>query len=1090
MALEVVIGNRLRDVSRAVIREIDISKGFDTENFIIVPDRFSLLAEEMIFDELSVDSTFNIQVIGISRLAKMILNETSSSCEVLTNDECKLIVFYILKKMRLNTFLSVSIALAEELFNIISQLKASGVSCDIFSKKVLDGEEFKDINVNREKLQDIAKLYNRYEEQLKDRGIDPSDLVSKLSFAIEESEIVRKSNFFFVEFDSLTEQGGIILEKLSLHSKRVVIGATRPFKQKNSHIYDNDILIKVEKIRKKNRIKVEKKYIEEGNLTPVQTHILNNLYAFSPEKKEGNLILLEFSTEEDEVRELAKLICFEVLHNGKRYSDFNVLTTNLGKKSDTIQRIFSCYNIPFYVDCGVKAEHTLPVQFINLIFKFILGRDSREKLEAFISLVKNPYSQIDFIESCKIENYLKKFGNLSLESFEQGFNGKEFLNKVNEVDRLSHQCRTGRNFVELVKEIILNFNIENTTENLIFEFQNKNEIKLEKIYQQVGKRIEDSLDVMENIVADEIEQFEKFVEIFESVLNQKEISAVPVSVDSVFIGDSVKSFFEERAILYVIGAEQNALPIILKDYSLLSDEDIEALAGDFTINPTIKMINKRNKFKLYQDLMLAREKIFISFSPSTSGDKAEPSSIVTELKKLFVRDGKEIPITYSFFKEAAIESVEENLYYFDIQSVQDYEREVINLINNYDLTIGGLKNLIKGKNLHCLNDKLLAYMDGKRDEEMCREIIRQFMQSQREEKIDDAVSILMPNNKVSASQLEKFFECPFKHFFTNGLKIKENEVCKFDARDIGHYFHFIVEKFVKDNAEKFGLMSEKEIAVQLETILKDLHSKERFNIVISQKDNKHIVAKLKKEAKMLLENVSYQQKWTDFVAKLFEEYFIMKLDDDINLTGYVDRVDISDNYFRVIDYKTGDVNLNLAEVYSGIKLQLFIYLIAMKEKLGLDVAGAFYFPIGDDFASSKGTRKKLMLTGFVLGEHAVLKRLDRRFSKTTLTSDIISLRLSSKSEDNNLICYASKNVLSPKGLDAILSYTRKLVKKAVEDIVSGKITATPMGKMPCNNCSLFGICSFTENDEARSLCKRLTEQDFVKIMSVTTPVAN
>lgn len=47
------------------------------------------------------------------------------------------------------------------------------------------------------------------------------------------------------------------------------------------------------------------------------------------------------------------------------------------------------------------------------------------------------------------------------------------------------------------------------------------------------------------------------------------------------------------------------------------------------------------------------------------------------------------------------------------------------------------------------------------------------------------------------------------------------------------------------------------------------------------------------------------------------------------LRGKIDRIDVSGDLVRVIDYKTGSVKFSLTDLHSGIKLQLPVYLAVM-----------------------------------------------------------------------------------------------------------------------------------------------------------------
>ena len=68
-----VKGNSLENISKKVISLIP--NDLNQENIIVVPDRYSLIVESMLFDVLNISATFNIKVMGINKLAKSIIKE-------------------------------------------------------------------------------------------------------------------------------------------------------------------------------------------------------------------------------------------------------------------------------------------------------------------------------------------------------------------------------------------------------------------------------------------------------------------------------------------------------------------------------------------------------------------------------------------------------------------------------------------------------------------------------------------------------------------------------------------------------------------------------------------------------------------------------------------------------------------------------------------------------------------------------------------------------------------------------------------------------------------------------------------------------
>ncbi|MDD4408750.1 MAG: hypothetical protein PHC47_02765, partial [Clostridia bacterium] len=91
MKIDVVVGNNFKDVNQTAIKMIDV-KNFKFQNYIIVPDRFSLLMEKLIFQTLKITSTLNISVMGISRFAAIVFEKLDISYDIVSKQESLLIL--------------------------------------------------------------------------------------------------------------------------------------------------------------------------------------------------------------------------------------------------------------------------------------------------------------------------------------------------------------------------------------------------------------------------------------------------------------------------------------------------------------------------------------------------------------------------------------------------------------------------------------------------------------------------------------------------------------------------------------------------------------------------------------------------------------------------------------------------------------------------------------------------------------------------------------------------------------------------------------------------------------------------------------
>lgn len=1014
MSTKILIGNSLAEVTQAVINEIPISSSVDLENFVVVPDRFSLFAEKEIFECLGIKTSFNIKVLGISKLAKYFLTKQ----DLLSKDQSVLEVLLILKNNNFSSFSNPTLELANEIFAIISQLKSSNISCAEFSAKATN-----------QKLADLANIFSIY-ESMKTKP-DQSDLLSNLVTFLDV-EKVSKSNFFFAGFDSLTEQGGKVLEKLILNGKNVVIGAIMPDKQKNSFVYDSDIMNKLSNISRLNKIAFEKIFIKQ-NISNFSEHILKNLFSYSKTQLETNNVhLLEFETPTDEITEVAKTINFYVQKKGYRFKDFNILCGNLEEEKERFEKIFLEREIPVFFDIATKIS-TLPIySFLKNVFEFF----NTKSYASLLNILTNVYSKISFDEISDFQNYISSKGFFEISHCANFPSIEIFVDKLKEIEKKYQSAKTFDDFSKLTKNLCDQFFVFETTNEIVEQLKIKN-CNEEKIYIQIENVFE---TIIKTLCFDDEIDFGNYVEIFLKLFGDKEISSAGLSVDCVYVG-SQKSFFEKRKVLFVTFAKQGTIPMTTKDLGLMSDSDIAKVS--LPIQPTINMINKRNKQKLLFDLTLADE-VFVSVSEDELGEKVEKSIIFDEFKKMFTSQNKEIQILSKFNEKF----VGENLDEFNFQTKYDLNEFIINLKNENKISNSDIERLV-----------------GKQD---CLE-----------ENLSNPEKIF--GRKFSPTQIEKFYECPLKHFLLYGLRVKENPKGKFDGRDYGNFFHIYAQSFVERNLKNIRNLNESDIDRELDKIFEIIKKDERFKLLYENTENLHLFQVLKKEAKMLLSQIVYEQKNSNFFAKFVEKFFEFLID-DFKICGVIDRVDLSENFFRVIDYKSGETKRSLIAFQNGIELQLFLYLFAIKEIYGYKPAGGFYMPISGDF-SKDGDSKKFVLDGFVLRDSQVIKDLDRRFGRN-LSSDIVSLKLAKSSTVMNLVLSTSKNVFSEQGFENAFVYLNLLLKNFRKEVLSGKISAIPTGEFVCSKCPLYGVCSFKQNlsQEPRELGREISEDIINRIV--------
>ena len=184
----------------------------------------------------------------------------------------------------------------------------------------------------------------------------------------------------------------------------------------------------------------------------------------------------------------------------------------------------------------------------------------------------------------------------------------------------------------------------------------------------------------------------------------------------------------------------------------------------------------------------------------------------------------------------------------------------------------------------------------------------------------------------------------------------------------------------------------------------------------------------------------------------------------INFHGVIDRVDTFNNYFRIIDYKTGNSDFsNFGEVASGVRLQLIMYLKAFMDGGKMQPAGAFYMPITTDYVDTKSSGQSIYkLKGIILNNLETILAMDSNLSKPDTSSDVINLKTDSNGAISTRL--GANMCISDADIRALCDYVYAKLNVAVQDILDGNIKPMPYKlaqKEACKYCNYRAMCQFS-----------------------------
>ena len=290
--------------------------------------------------------------------------------------------------------------------------------------------------------------------------------------------------------------------------------------------------------------------------------------------------------------------------------------------------------------------------------------------------------------------------------------------------------------------------------------------------------------------------------------------------------------------------------------------------------------------------------------------------------------------------------------------------------------------------------------------------------------------------------LENYFKCPFYMFLFNVLKIKprlDNDILSFD---IGNVLHEIMFKYYKNKKQVGDIY--------------DFCKKEVFAFVdrddrLKLNFNSPILINLIDEAVRVINGLNYMDENSSFVPFRFEHEFkgekALKLD-NIDIIGKIDRVDMSGDMLRVVDYKSGKADANLKELYYGNKLQLFLYSLAIEKEMKKKVVGGFYLPLHNKY--SREVENNYSLNGYFVNEDFVIRALDKNVQASE-RSDIVDMCLTKD--------FKARSMPTDNEMENLKNYSKLVSENAVEEIKSGFIKPSPLDySKACDYCPYSQTC--------------------------------
>ena len=469
MPLQFIFGPSGSGKSYKLYRQIiEDSMRYPTREFIVlVPEQFTMQTQKDLVSMHPRKGIMNIDILSFARLAYRVFEETGGEKLPVLDDEGKnLILRKIageyepqLKVLRGNIKKLGYISEVKSVISEFTQYDIGEEEIDAFMETL--GKESRLYY----KLQDIKLLYKGFTDYLEKKYITKEELLDVLARKVKESKILKNSTVVLDGFTGFTPVQNRLLKELMLHCRDVMITATID-RRENPYIYrtpyqlfalSKQMVTGLVQIAKDNRIEVkdpvwcedEPVYRFRDNAS--MAFLEKNLFRYTKEvyvKEQDEISIHVARNPKEEALALAGNMRALVRSEGLRYRDIGVIVSNIDMYGDVLERAFSQYEIPVFMDHKRNILQNPYIEYIRSLLNLV---DQNFSYESVFRFLRTNLSGFTWDEVDTLENYCIGLGIKGYKKWQEKWIRRLSNTKEEELEKLNH-LRVA--FVEKLDEFV------------------------------------------------------------------------------------------------------------------------------------------------------------------------------------------------------------------------------------------------------------------------------------------------------------------------------------------------------------------------------------------------------------------------------------------------------------------------------------------------------------------------------------------------------------------------------------------------------------------------------------------------------------
>lgn len=1079
---------------------------------IIVPEQYSFQTEKQMLELLGAKHADKTEVLSFSFLAGKLLGEYGINTNKELDDSTRTMLMSLALE-EVNDSLAVygrhrhSPTIIAMMLELIGRLRQARVSTDMLRDTAGRLEQC----LLKDKLGDLALIFDAYTAIAEQRFFDNQSALDKLYPLIEESGWFDGKNVYIDGFRGFTDQELNIIKAILMRAEDVYItlccDGLREDGGFEAFSHTRRSMRRLLRIAAKAGVKAAAPELIDANdrrfATPDLYTLEKSLYAERPEPYVGepeSIRVVSAESFEAECAFVAAEVKRLIRTEGLRCRDIAIISRSEKDYARQIRSDLKKNGLPVFEDRRQPVSSQPLVEFLCGAVDIAVRGFS---IDSVMRVLKTGLTDISRDEISGLENYALMWrinGSRWLDTWAAHPDG--LGRRMNERDALRlgrindirmravaplQNLRTrlretdGLKAATAIYQLLCEFDAADNLKKLAVRLDDMGETELAAQQGRIWDIVIEVIDNFASVMGDVKMKTARFADLLNLVFSTYTIGNIPQGLDEIIIGSADRVKTTAPKVVFAVGVNDGVFPIVPSYSGILTAGDIKTLAEyDLKADDSIEEEMSEERFIAYSTLCSASEKLYVTYArKDIKGSDISKSEIISQIERIFPK--LSVTDTETMDKLELVQGAQPSF-------------ELMASLNQ------------QGGELHTA---LEAYFSGREEYADRLAALRRGVDGVSMEICDKAVSRELFGNDMymSASRVEVYYKCPFEYFCKYGLNALARMTAELDPMQRGTALHYTLEKLISAyGSEALVAMDKAERDRRVREILTEYFEEnmevgdelgERFEYLFSQ---------LGLIACEVVDRLVSEFSVSEFKPAAFE----LKIDRDgeiptydialpdggmLRLKGSVDRVDVmetdDDTFVRVVDYKSGGKNFYLNEVYSGLNMQMLIYLFAIwkngfRDYRNIKPAGVLYMPVNApqieserDTDSSKlltEKQKKTRMSGMVLDDSRVVYGMDRACDGKRIPAKI-----------KNGIC--SGTLISFAQMALLMKKVEAILAEMAVDLHEGRIPIAPAkaesSQSPyndvCKYCDYRDVCHVDE-ETPRRMINSIAHKDALTIL--------